>query len=177
MGERLAVGKKYRLKLGEQDAQAEVEETADGARVGIDGAWHEVSIEQIGNSAQYSLILDSRSYCLFAEQTPHGYHLVVNGRSYGVTTQRTSARGAAHGDIPITPTAEGEWVLSSPMAGVVQKILVSLNDVVEAGNVLMVIEGMKMQNELRARHGGQVKAIYVSVGQQVEKGTPLLVLL
>jgi glutaconyl-CoA decarboxylase len=154
-----------------------VEDTADGARVGIDGAWHEVSIEQIGDSAQYSLILDGRPYRLFAEQTPHGYHLVVNGRSYSVITQRTAARGAAPSDIPIAPTADGEWVLSSPMAGVVQKIFVSLNDNVEAGDVLMIIEGMKMQNELRARHGGQVKAIYVSAGQQVDKGTPLLVLL
>jgi len=49
--------------------------------------------------------------------------------------------------------------------------------VIEEGDVLLIIEGMKMQNELRARHGGQVKAVYVSVGQQVEQGTPLLVLL
>lgn len=171
------MGKKYRLKLGEQDVQAEVEDAADGARVGIDGSWHEVSIEQIGDSAQYSLILDGRPYRLFAEQTPHGYYLVVNGRSYSVTTQRTAARGPAPSDIAVAPTADGEWVLSSPMAGVVQKIFVSLNDNVEAGDVLMIIEGMKMQNELRARHGGQVKAIYVSTGQQVDKGTPLLVLL
>jgi biotin carboxyl carrier protein len=63
------------------------------------------------------------------------------------------------------------------MAGVVEKVLVALNDLVQPGDVLMIIEAMKMQNELRARHGGQVKAIYVSEGQQVEQGTPLLVLL
>jgi biotin carboxyl carrier protein len=40
----------------------------------------------------------------------------------------------------------------------------------------MVIEAMKMQNELHARRGGQVKAVYVTVGQRVEQGTPLLVL-
>jgi oxaloacetate decarboxylase alpha subunit len=73
--------------------------------------------------------------------------------------------------------ADGEWVLASPMAGVVQKIVVSPNDVIEEGDVLLIIEGMKMQNELRARHGGQVKAVFVSVGQQVEQGSPLLVLL
>lgn len=171
------MGKKYRLKLGDQDVEAEVEDTPEGARVRMDGDWHELTIEQIGDSAQYSLIVDGRPYRLFAEQTPHGYHVVVNGRSFGVITQRTAARGPVPGDLAAMPTAEGEWVLTSPMAGVVQKILVSLNDVVEAGDVLMIIEGMKMQNELRARHGGQVKAIYVSAGQQVDRGTPLLVLL
>lgn len=171
------MGKKYRLKLGDEDVEAEVEDAADATRVAIDGAWHDVSMERIGDSAQYSLILDGRPYRLFAEQTPHGYCLIINGRSYNVITQRASTRGPAPGDIAAAPTAEGEWVLSSPMTGVVQQIFVSLNDVVEPGEVLMIIEGMKMQNELRARHGGQVKAIYVSVGQQVEKGTPLLVLL
>jgi len=43
--------------------------------------------------------------------------------------------------------------------------------------VVLVIEAMKMQNELRARRGGTVKAVYVSKGQRVEQGTPLLVLL
>lgn len=171
------MGKKYRLKLGERDVQVEVEETAEGARAGIDGSWHEVSIERIGDSAQYSLILDGKPFQLFAEETPHGYYLVVNGRGYNIVSQRSSLRGPAYRETPAAQTAEGEWVLSSPMAGVVQKIFVSLNDTVEAGDVLMIIEGMKMQNELRARHGGQVKAIYVSAGQQVDRGTPLLVLL
>ncbi|HWQ28182.1 MAG TPA: biotin/lipoyl-containing protein [Dehalococcoidia bacterium] len=40
---------------------------------------------------------------------------------------------------------------------------------------MLVVEAMKMQNELRARRGGQVKAIYVTEGQRVDQGTPLLV--
>jgi pyruvate carboxylase subunit B len=43
--------------------------------------------------------------------------------------------------------------------------------------VLAVVEAMKMQNELHARRAGTVKAIYASVGQRVDQGTPLLVLL
>jgi biotin carboxyl carrier protein len=63
------------------------------------------------------------------------------------------------------------------MAGVVQDVPVSPGDEVKAGAVVVVIEAMKMQNELRARHDGSVKAVYVSVGQRVEQGSPLLVLL
>jgi biotin carboxyl carrier protein len=70
----------------------------------------------------------------------------------------------------------GEWVLKSPMAGVVQDIRVKADDEVEQGQVLIIVEAMKMQNELHARRAGTVKAVYVSVGQRVEQGTPLIVL-
>jgi biotin carboxyl carrier protein len=63
------------------------------------------------------------------------------------------------------------------MSGVVQDLHVSPGDEVKAGTVVVVIEAMKMQNELRARHDGTVKAIYVSVGQRVEQGARLVVLL
>jgi pyruvate carboxylase subunit B len=63
------------------------------------------------------------------------------------------------------------------MAGVVQEVMVQPGDEVEAGQAVLVIEAMKMQNDLHARRGGTVKAVYVSVGQRVEQGTPLLVLL
>jgi len=168
---------KYRLKLGDRDVSVDIEEDARGARARIDGVWHEISLERIGDSAQHSLILDGKPTQLFAEQTSHGYCIVIGGRAYDVTANRAARpRRTVHGEIPTIQTADGEWVLASPMAGVVQKIVVAPNDVVEAGDVLLVIEGMKMQNELRARHGGRVKAVYASVGQQLEQGTPLLAL-
>jgi biotin carboxyl carrier protein len=170
---------KYRLKLGDQETQVEIEEHAGGVRARINGVWHEASIDHIGNSAQYAFIFNGRPLQLFAEERPHGYLVVIEGRSYDVTAnlRMSRQRVPAQAEIPLVQSAEGEWVLASPMAGVVQKVLVSLNDLVQPGDVLMIIEAMKMQNELRARHGGQVKAIYASEGQQVEQGTPLLVLL
>ena len=71
----------------------------------------------------------------------------------------------------------GEWVLTSPMAGVVREVLVEPGDEVEAKQVIVVIEAMKMQNDLHARRAGTVKAVYASEGQQVEQGTKLVVLL
>jgi biotin carboxyl carrier protein len=63
------------------------------------------------------------------------------------------------------------------MAGVVQEVLVQPGDEVEAGQIVMVIEAMKMQNDLHARRAGTVKAVYATVGQRVDQGAPLLVLL
>ena len=168
---------KYRLKLGDRDASIHVEEDAGGARLKMDGVWHEASIEQIGGSDQYSFILDGKPFPLFAEPTPHGYRIVIGGRTYNVVASRAvRPRRPGHGEPPATMTPDGEWVLASPMAGVVQEIVVAPNDVIEEGDVLLIIEGMKMQNELRARRAGRVKVVYVTVGQQVDRGSPLLVL-
>ena len=62
------------------------------------------------------------------------------------------------------------------MAGVVREVSIAADDEVTEGQMLVVVEAMKMQNELHARRAGTVKAVYISVGQRVDQGTPLLVL-
>jgi biotin carboxyl carrier protein len=172
------MGTKYQLRLGDREHELEVEEEGEAYRVRLDGVWHPVHLQRIGETAHYSLILDNRPYDFFAEEGPHGYHIVIGSRSIAVVTQ-AQVRGR-RGDrlgVVAAATETGEWILTSPMSGVVQEILVTVDDEVEAGAVVMIIEAMKMQNELHARRAGTVKAIYVSVGQRVEQGTPLLVLL
>jgi biotin carboxyl carrier protein len=172
------MGTKYQLRLGDREHELEVEEEGEAYRVRLDGVWHPVHLQRIGETAHYSLILDNRPYDFFAEEGPHGYHIVIGSRSIAVVTQ-AQVRGR-RGDrlgVVAAATETGEWILTSPMSGVVQEILVTVDDEVEAGAVVMIIEAMKMQNELHARRAGTVKAIYVSVGQRVEQGTPLLVIL
>ena len=168
---------KYRLKLGDREVEVEVEEREEGFRIALDGVWHPASLQRIGDTAHYSLLIDNRPYQFFAEESAHGVSIVLGARTYHVTTRW--GRGARPGG-PALEQAEslaGEWVLVSPMAGVVQEVYVAPGDDVEKGQVVLVIEAMKMQNELRAHRGGTVKAVYVSKGQRVEQGTPLLVLL
>jgi Acetyl/propionyl-CoA carboxylase, alpha subunit len=90
----------------------------------------------------------------------------------GTQTGRRSGGTADGFDVD----AGGEWVLKSPMTGVVREVQVKADDEVTEGQMLVVVEAMKMQNELHARRAGTVKAVYVSVGQRVDQGTPLLVL-
>jgi biotin carboxyl carrier protein len=168
---------KYRLKLGKDTHEVEVEpDHAGGFHVTLDERTSTVSIERINDSARYSLIVDGKTYDVFAEEGPTGYHVIVGGRTIAVGTQ-TGRRGGGAGGESLDVDAGGEWVLKSPMAGVVREIAVSADDEVTEGQVLILVEAMKMQNELRARRAGTVKAVYVSVGQRVDQGTPLLVLL
>jgi biotin carboxyl carrier protein len=60
------------------------------------------------------------------------------------------------------------------MMGIVREIYVSAGDNVKAGDILLVIEAMKMNNDLKARRIGRVRRVYVSQGQRVEQGRALL---
>lgn len=168
----------YRLKLGDQEHELEVEEHDGRFRVRLGDRWYPVELERVAETARYSLLLDRRPYDVFAEESPHGYHVVIGSQLFAITTPGPvrGRRGGGPADVEAT-TEAGEWVLTSPMSGAVQEILVQVDDEVESGQVVMVIEAMKMQNDLHARRAGTVKAIYVTVGQRVEQGTPLLVVL
>jgi biotin carboxyl carrier protein len=67
-------------------------------------------------------------------------------------------------------------VVKAPMPGLVVRVEVSEGRVVEAGEALVVVEAMKMENELRASHKGVVERIHVKAGDRVEKGAPLVTL-
>jgi biotin carboxyl carrier protein len=120
------------------------------------------------------LIIDGQTHDVFIEERPTGYHIILGGRAINVGTQ-TGRRGGGAESMEIDDG--GEWVLKSPMAGVVLEIRVQADEEVEQGPVLAIVEAMKMQNELQARRAGTVKAVYVGIGQRVDQGTPLLVLL
>ena len=166
---------KYRLRLGSETQEVEVDPERDGAfRVTIGDRTCTVSLVQIDESARYSLIVDGKPYDVFAEEGPTDFHVLVGGHRVTVGTQTGRRRGAGGPDgFDVDPS--GEWVLKSPMAGIVREVNVAADDEVAEGQILVTVEAMKMQNELHARRGGQVKAVYVSVGQRVDQGTPLLV--
>jgi len=78
-----------------------------------------------------------------------------------------SLRAATGGPVGIEP-------IRAPMPGLVSRVLVSPGEEVKAGTRLIVMEAMKMENELRAKAAGRVKAVPVQPGTAVEKGTVLV---
>lgn len=168
----------YRLRLGDEEHELEVEEHEGGQyRVRLGDTWYPLELGRVGEGARYSLLLDHKPTDIFAEEGAHGFHIVIGPRTFAVGLPgRTRGRQEGGPEDLEVPT-DGEWVLKSPMSGVIQEVLVQPGDEVEAGQVVMVIEAMKMQNDLHARRAGTVKAVYATVGQRVDQGTPLLVLL
>ena len=84
---------------------------------------------------------------------------------------RNSAVCAANG----RATTAGNDVLA-PMHGVVVEMSVGPNDAVEAGQVIAVIEAMKMMNEIRAHRAGRVARVHAAKGETVEARSPLVTL-
>jgi biotin carboxyl carrier protein len=175
------MAERYLMRLGDSLTEVEVEEGPKGIRVRIGDQWHAISLEQIGGSALFSLIVDDRPHEFFAEERSGGLDIVIGPSRYTVLRERPGRPSMAT-PVPAPqglherPGEAGGWVLLSPMTGLLQEVYVSRGDSVQAGDVMMIIEAMKMNNELRALRSGRVQEVYVSQGQRVEQGSALLLL-
>jgi biotin carboxyl carrier protein len=172
------LAEKYLVRLGLELKEVEVEESAGGLRVRVDGEWHDARLEQVGQSSLYALLIDDRPHELFAVERAEGYDIVIGWDRYSVAVGTGDRREPP--SLPGSQTLEehpaGGWVVLSPMTGVVVEVHAKAGDAVAEGAVLMVIEAMKMNNELRAQVAGTVRDVYVRAGQRVEPGTSLLAL-
>ncbi|MEJ5997345.1 biotin/lipoyl-containing protein [Corynebacterium sp. H130] len=112
--------------------------------------------------------------------------VTVNGVAYSVDVeveeeQRTLAPivfggvGAQHSE-PANAKVSGTSLnaVTAPLAGSVFKVLVEEGDAIEAGQVVLVLEAMKMETEITAPNAGTVTAIHVQPGDPVQGGQPLL---
>lgn len=104
------------------------------------------------------------------EEEARGFNVQLGGATYQVETVRGGRRGREESDSFV----DGVWVLRAPLTGVVSEARVAVGDTVERGDVLMVVEAMKMLNDLRARVGGLVAAVNAAKGDRVEIGTILV---
>ncbi len=104
------------------------------------------------------------------------YKVNVNGTEYVVSIELISeeeAKASAPAAAP-APAASGEGeAVNSPMPGTILDVKVKVGDTVKAGQVLMILEAMKMENEIMAGCDGTVTSVGVTKGQSVENGTPL----
>jgi len=146
-------------------------------RVRIDGASRPVDAVRVGGGA-WSLLIGhpvARSYeVAIAESAPGELVVYVRGRLVPVTVGgrfRLRRRGATAAGAPSGPQR-----IVAPMSGRVINVLVKAGDAVEARQGLVVVEAMKMENELRAIHAGTVREVRVAEGASVEAGTVLVVI-
>ncbi|HWD00102.1 MAG TPA: biotin/lipoyl-containing protein [Candidatus Sulfopaludibacter sp.] len=114
----------------------------------------------------YSVLLDGRSYEARVEETPQGLVVVIDGFRFEVDVRdprRLARRHAATG-------AEGVQTLAAPMPGKIVRVLVAAGDTVEAGQGIVVVEAMKMQNEMKSQRPGTVQTLAAREGATVSAG-------
>jgi pyruvate carboxylase subunit B len=155
----------------------------EGGRVVVDGEAFDAHAAAIPDTPLLHLLLGGASWTIAAEAlegaagggTPGAarWALGLAGERYvvEVVDQRTREIQALTGR---KPTGDGGGVLKAPMPGLVVRVLVEPGQVVAAGQGLVIVEAMKMENELRAGRAGRVQGVAVRAGQAVEKGAVLV---
>jgi pyruvate carboxylase subunit B len=166
---------RYLVQIEGADIELEVERPNGGTVVRLGDRTDRADLVRIGGSPVYSLILGDASYEISVHRRNGDLEVVVGGQTYRarVLDERAMKIAAAGGG-----AAEGDAgeVVKAPMPGVVVGIAVGVGDEVAAGQGVVTLEAMKMENELKSASGGTVREVRVEVGQGVSQGEPLVVI-
>jgi len=120
----------------------------------------------------YSVLLGGRSYEVLVKENVGGMlDVYVNGRHFAVRATDPRRVRRRHGAVEVA----GRQSIIAPMPGKVVRILAAVGQGVEANQGLLVVEAMKMQNEIRSPKAGKVLEIKVAPGEAVNSGQVLLV--
>ncbi|MBV9746074.1 MAG: biotin/lipoyl-binding protein, partial [Acidobacteriia bacterium] len=141
---------KLRLKIHGEEKELELVAEANECRFRFDNFEITASIA-IAQPHVYSILIDGRSYEARVDNTERGVAVVVDGNRFEIEV-RDPRRW-----LPKSSAAAQEIAtLSSPMPGKVVHVLVAVGDAVKAGQAILVVEAMKMQNEIKAPRAGSV---------------------
>jgi biotin carboxyl carrier protein len=149
-----------------------IQSSGDKLRVVLDGRVHELDAHTLPDGA-ISLLVDGRAFSAEFEEKGERVSVLLRHSVFQVEVldERRLRMKAATGRL----TTEGPQVVVAPMPGKVVRVLVKVGDEVKEGQGLVVVEAMKMENELKAVKAGRVKQVAVSEGVTVEGGVVLCV--
>jgi biotin carboxyl carrier protein len=183
---------RYVASSGERHVTIELGENGQRRHVTLDDTSFEVDWQAVGGAVlraapgaaegHYSLLIGERSFDCYVRSVPRDdarsrgeqlFEVEIAGQTYFISLQdertRTLAGLAAshdHGDAPIT----------APMPGLVSNIMAEVGQQVERGQTVIVLEAMKMENDLGAPRAGVVRAIKVARGQTVNQAEVLAII-
>jgi biotin carboxyl carrier protein len=164
----------YLATSREQTHRLEVQQERDKLGVSLDGRDFPADVLRIAPH-HYSMLLDGRHYEVDVLEMEEASVVLVNGQPFRVEIRRERGR---HGG-PQPGKGEDQTSQQSviaPMPGKVVKLLVKPGDVVREGDGVVVVEAMKMENELKARVAGTIAEIRTQEGTAVNGGDVLVVI-
>ncbi|HNS40550.1 MAG: biotin/lipoyl-binding protein [Anaerolineae bacterium] len=139
----------------------------------IDDVPQEIDFQRLGQSGFLSLLMNHRSVSAVVEEKNDHWDVLIQGELYNVQVQdervyrleRMRSTGA---------TVDGQAIVTSPMPGIIVAVPVAVGDIVKRGDKVVVLESMKMENELRAPCDGVITHVNVTAGANVEKDQELV---
>lgn len=156
------MNRQFKIKVNDKEYSVEI----DGNTLLINGTPYTVGTQD------NNITLDGIAYNVKINNKT----AIVDGREYAIEIGGLKIKNSETRKETVTkpkPQA-GKGTVLSVMSGAIIKILVNVGDKVEPNSVLMILEAMKMENEIIAERGGIVKKIHVKVNDKVEEGQPLI---
>jgi biotin carboxyl carrier protein len=179
----------YTVTLGPPDTHGHLT-SIDLDKTSIPVDWQKIATfptDTTGNSTsntsggQYSLILAGKSYQVFARPLPavqgqagQRYEIFLAGQRFEVVVEDERTRLLA--GLTRTRTRQNAANVQAPMPGLVVNVLVQLGDIVTQNQTVVVLEAMKMENDLPAPTTGMVKEVRINKGQTVDQGEVLIII-
>ena len=163
---------KYQVKIGERKYEVGID--GDGPGVTVNGRRLSVDLKSLKGDKLHSILADNENFEFELERSNGGYNLWYGrGQVFVEVTDEKTERlkrlmGAAE-------TGRKQAVLKAAMPGLVVKVEVEPGQRIKKGDGLLIVEAMKMENEIKAQSPGVVKEIKVKTGQPVEKNQVLVV--
>jgi biotin carboxyl carrier protein len=156
-------------------AGEEHEVVVDGQTVSIDGLPLTASLEELAGTPVKLLTIGHRVHRVLASRgsARSEYELAIDGFRFRVDALNERAR-VIRDLAGLSTAAAGPAPIVAPMPGMIVRVSVQAGDQVRAGQGLIVMEAMKMENELRATADGVVRSVLARPGTAVEKGALLL---
>jgi biotin carboxyl carrier protein len=141
-------------------------------RITIDGAAHDVDGRQV-RPGTWSIAIAGQSFTVDLDRRRNGVAASVGASEALLQVEDALHRRLAAAAQPRAGRGSGETI-RAPIAGKVVKLLVAPGDTVAAGTAVIVLEAMKMENELVAERGGKVASVHKQAGQAVDTGDVLI---
>ncbi len=143
--------------------------------VTVDGRVRAVDFKALGHHALYSLLLDNASIEALVERRGDGYSVLMRGHFYTVNVTDERAKRLSEASTGFAPET-GEINITAPMPGRIVAVLVEEGQEVKEGDKLVILESMKMENELKSPRAATVARVNVKPEDSVEQNQVLVVL-
>ena len=150
----------------------EIEINADG-QILVDDEPRSIDFRELREGELYSLLVDHLSYEAVVEERDDLYHVLMAGDLYEVKVTDERSRRLASAFMALGD-ASGEVAIRAPMPGLIVRMPIQEGQAVAKGDTVVILESMKMENELKAPRDGTIHRVSVRAGDNVEQNKVLV---
>lgn len=164
---------KYSARVQEREITVSLEDRGGRVEMSIDGRSVDFRYTTRGNKHRFLMLIDSMSYDVEVNRKDGKFSVFILGKEFEVNAEDErlpKLREVAGLDM----SGDGLKEIISPMPGLVTQVLKSKGERIARGEGIVIMEAMKMENELKALSDGEIDEILVKPGQSVEKGACLV---